>query len=404
MQTVSAAFSAAIPQRHTRTARVTAVELDLATGVFTELQELTGQDGLTIDGDVAIDRSRQVRRTATLTIAADQAGAYTPDQIGDVFYLFSMLRLQRGLIINGEPELVDLGYYIVDQPASSFAPRQGSHRLGLSDRFAMAAEARLTGSLSLGADTGVGAAIRALAELAGLGTADSLYDLDDGGATLGLERVLDYGDLIPAAMMTIAGDHGLDLYMNAQSVLTLEPIPDPNTLPISYTFEGGPNAIVSGLTKELSARDWYNVTTAIADAPDLDGPIIGIATVTDPDSPSHSSRIGIRVKPPRRSAQIRTQDQATNVALVDLYESALEQATVTGQHVAHPALEAGDAVQITYLRAKLADRFVLDVVRHPLRDGPSTFETRRIRNLISAGVPFPVPDPPFVTGGGHLGP
>lgn len=385
MQAVSAAFTAAIPRRHTRTTRVTWVQLNLATGVFTELQELTGQDGLAVDFDVTIDRTRQVRRTATLVAAADQAGNYTPDGPGDVFYLFSMIRLQRGLVLATGPEYADLGYYIVDQPSSSFAPRQGSHKIGLSDRFAMAGEARLTSPLSFAATDGVGDTIRTLAELAGLGTAESLYSFDDGGATLGLQRAYEYGELIPQAMMTLASDHGLDLYMNAQSVLVLEPVADPNTLPIAYTFEPGPQAIITGLTKEFSARSWYNVTTAIGEGPDLPAPIIGIASVTDPDSPSHPDKIGVRVKAPRRSAQIRSQDQATSVALADLYESALEEASISGQLIAHPALEAGDVVAIRNERARIDATFVLDVVRHPGAGGPSSFQTRRIRNLLEGG-------------------
>jgi hypothetical protein len=263
MQLVSAAFTAAIPRRHTRTARVSWVALDLTTGAFTELAVLTGPGGVAVDGEVVDDRTREVRRTATLVVAADQAGALTPDEPGDMLYLFSMIRLQRGLIIAGTAELVDLGYFIVDQPSSSFGPRTGSHRIGLIDRMGMAAEARFTAPLSLSADARVQDAIQELAVLAGLGTAATLYDLDDGGATIGFDRAYEFGDGILAAMTALAGDHGLELYMNAQSVLTLAPTPDPNTLPISYSFAGGPAAIVTAITKELSARSWFNVTTAI---------------------------------------------------------------------------------------------------------------------------------------------
>lgn len=382
MQPVSAAFEALIPRRHTRRSRVTWVQLDLATGAFTELAELSGPGGLAIAGEVTIDRTRQIRRTADLTVAADKAGAYTPDAPGDVFYLFSMIRLQRGLQIDGHAEYVDLGYLVVDQPSSSFAPRSGSHRIGLADRFVMAETARFLEPTSYGADTRIQDAIRTMAELAGLGTATSLYDLDDAGATLGLERAYEFGELIPAAMQKLAEDHALELFMTAQSVLTLQPTPDPTTLATSYTFEAGPDAIITAIDKELSARSWYNVTTAIGEGPDIPTPIVGIAQVTDPASPSHASRIGIRVKEPRRSAQIRSQDQATSVALADLYESALEVANIRGRLISHPALEAGDAIAMTNARAKIADRFILDVVRHPLA-GESSFDTRRIRNLIA---------------------
>jgi hypothetical protein len=383
MQPVSAAFTAALPRRHWRTARVSWVSLDLATGTMTHLGELTGEEGVVTDGDVVIDRTRVVRRTGNLSIADDAEGLLTPEAYGDPLYLFSMLHLERGLVIDGVPEYVSLGYFVVDQPASNFGPRSGRHRVALSDRFSMTAEARLTSPLVFIDSTRVQTAIRVLAELSGLGTAETLYDLDDGGYTLGMIRAFEIGDLIPDLMVSLASDFGLDLYMNAQSVLTLEPFPDPNLLPTSYSFVEGDDAIVTEINRELSARGWYNVAIVIGEAPDLRESVVGISEVTDPSSPSHSSKIGVRVRPVRVSAQVRTQAQATAVADVDLYESALEEARIELRFVTHPGLEAGDVVEATYPRARLADRFILDVVRHPLYRGTSSFETRRLRSLFS---------------------
>lgn len=382
MLPVSAAFTALIPRRHTRSSRVTWVALDLTTGSFTEIAVLTGAGGVVTSYTVTIDRSRVIRRTADVAVAEDRLGTYTPDMIGDPLYLFSMLRIQRGLYVDGEPEYVDLGYFVVDQPSSSFTARSGSHRVALSDRLTMAAEARFVDPISFAEDVRVQDYERALAELAGLGTADVLYDLDDGGSTLGFARAHEVGESIIDAMFGAAADHALDLFMNAQSVLTLEPLSDPNLLPTSYAFVGGPEAILTSITKTLSAQGWFNVCLAVGDAPDLPEPIVGRAEVTDPASPSHRSKIGVRVKPVTVSAGIRDQSQADAVALADLYQSALEVAQVTGQHVVHPALEAGDVISIHNDRAKLDDRFVLDVVRHP-SEGVSTFETRRIRSLIA---------------------
>jgi len=383
MQTVSQAFGDLIPVRHTRTSRVTTVTLDLTTGLFTETGVLTGPGGVVTSYEVAIDRTRIVRRTAELEVADDRLGTYTPDEIGDPLYLFSMIRIQRGLYVNGDPEYVDLGYFIVDQPDSSFSARSGRHRVALSDRLARASEARATEPLSYTSDLSVAFVIRDLAERAGLGTSDLLYSLNDDGATLGFDFGVEIGQLAVDVMFGLAGDHALDLYMNAQSVLVLEPLVDPNSLPTAYSFAGGSEAILTEVTKSLSAQNWYNVTLAVGEAPDLAEPIVGRAEVTDPNSPSHSSKIGIRVKPVSTSAAIRDQAQADSVALADLYENALEATTITGRHVVHPALEAGDVIEIVNDRAKLNDRFILDVVRHPGPTGQSSFETRRIRNLIA---------------------
>jgi hypothetical protein len=239
----------------------------------------------TLVGSVSMDRTRDVERQATLTLA-NQDGRYTPASAESLVWPGRIVRVERGLLIDGIPEYVPLITGVLSAPSQAYAASSVSFtvwsRLRRLDR-------QFPAPLSFDAGTSVGTVVRTICELAGLGTDDALYDLDDGGTSVPVVRSFDVSDNMLRAVRQYCADQGLDgPYDVGTGVITLRPFRDPSTADVEWEF--GP-----GQYKALLAAQWsleertpvvFNRQDVVGVAPDR-YPVYGSARDLNPSSPTY---------------------------------------------------------------------------------------------------------------------
>jgi hypothetical protein len=379
MYPVSAGFAAAVRGSHVRSAR-----LVILTTALTESDVLEGTSSVLIEGSVSIDRTRQQRRTMTLTIA-NAGGVWTPTGPASPFYPGRMVRIDRGISVAGAIEWVPLGVFGLDDPEMAVAPGGSTIRLAGTDRTRLAATSGFGVPTTLPRGTRIRDAVRTLAEAAGMGTDDALYDLEDASAALGADATWEADDGRLDAMMRLAADNALELYPSALGVLTLRPVVAVEDLAPVWTFARGADAIMLGVTRRLSDAGAYNHTIAVGEGADI-GPFRGEARDTNPASPLYnppdgSGPAGDRLAPIHRSALITSAGQAQAVAEAMLREVALIEEQLSIPATAHPALEAGDVVTVTEPVSGASDRYRLDSVTQPVGAGAMQLTAMRVRVL-----------------------
>jgi hypothetical protein len=380
MRPISAGFARAIRQSHTRVARVSLLDPSLDV-----IGELGGADGVVINGTVSIDADR--RRSCQLTIS-NPDGAWTPAGPDDPLFMNRILRLERGVLVDGEPEYVSLGVFMIDRPVIRVTKAGSTIDIAGQDRVKLAAKSSFTVPETYPAGMPIGEIVQAIATAAGMG--GSLFRLDDQGQTLAYDRSFPADADRWPALRQLATDYALVAYVDADGYLVLERAVTPDSIPgIAWTFARGAEATMLGLTKEWSDDQLYNHVRVVGESANLP-PVMGEARDLNPDSPAYNpidgtGPIGDRLWT-RTSANVRSIEQA--------------QEALTVPSVVNPALEVGDAVEIVEELSRTSDTYLLDTVSIPLAAGPMTSTARKLRELrsldVGAGLPpepIPLPEP-----------
>jgi len=322
------------------------------------------------------------RRMCSIDVGAAD-GAWSPAAPGDAYYPNTLLRLERGVVIDGEPEYVPLGVFVVDRPAVTVTQTGARITVQGQDRLKLAAKSRFTLPTAYAEGLLVGDVIAAIAQDAGMGA--DLYRIDDGGKALAADRVFETGDNRTDAIHQLALDYALEVYVDADGLLAVEPALTEATIPASvWTFERGAGAIMLELTKGIDDDRLYNHVLVTGEASDL-FPVRGEARDLNPDSPAYNPPDGTGPIGDRlytyTSAMIRSDDQAQEVADATLLRVALVEETIRIPAIVHPGFEVGDVVTIIEPISRTSDTYLLDEVQIPLGRGAMSLGTRKLRSL-----------------------
>lgn len=375
MLAVSDTFRQALTRRHRRVSRVSALDANFEPlpGVV-----LSGADGYSIDGSVTIDRRRATRRTCSLTIA-NPNGEWTPFDADDAFFFGNVIRIERGVYVSADQiEWCTLGVFVIDTPTADVGTPSSTLQVQGQDRMKRAVYSKFAAPTTYVLGTPIRNVISDMALDAGMGSVR--YRLDDAGKTLAADRTYDSQEERVAAMMDLARDYALDLYVDAEGFLVLEPNRSPIQQPIAWTYQRGEDAVMLGLTKGWSDQRFYNRVVVIGESADQ-SPVRAEAADTNPLSPGYvSGPLGDR---PffYSSPMITTVAQAQSVANARLPELALIEEEIRLPIVVNPALEAGDAIAIIEPITRTNAAFLIDSIDIPLGAGSSTIQTKRIRAL-----------------------
>lgn len=374
MRPVSASFEAAVRQPHKRAARVTVLDSSL-----NPLATLTGGAGVVLSGSVTIDRTRPIRRTMNLTIA-NVGGDFTPtDQYG-LIYWNRLVKIERGVYVApGTIEYVDLGIFLIDRPSVDVKTTGATLQLQGRDRMKTIEKSRFSAPTTYTAGQRIRDMISDLATDAGFPVAH--LDLDDAGKTLQADRTYEaQNDDRLSAAMDLARDYSLELFANALGYLELHVKPDPLTASTAFRFERGAEAIMLGLSREWSDERAYNHVVVTGEAPDQT-PVRGEALDLNPASPMYV--YGTAGDRPYfyTSAMIRTTGDAQALANAMLPEVGLEEEEISLPSVVHPALEAGDAIEVIEPLSKASGRYFIDAVTIPIGGGPMMIRSKRLRQF-----------------------
>jgi hypothetical protein len=357
MYDVGTALRTALDGDHVPCARI--VSLD-ASGAVRRVWEGT-QRVILPGSSVTYDRTREVRRTASLQLA-NPDGSLSPQEPGDYFFEEERIRVERGAVLNGTPTYIPLFTGHVSSFDTSMA---GLLSVSGEDPLA-SCQQPLGDVLTLAATLTLEDAIRTLLEpVLGDGSA---WELDSDGATLGSVRTYAEDSDRLGAAMSLAADFACELYADRLGIPVLRLVPDPSLAPTvrTYVLAAGTSTLLD-LRRSYGTRP-YNRVIVIGEAPDRDV-VRGQADVTDTASPIHVDRIGLRVAPIFRSAQIVDQGQANAVAQMLLIRYALYQDSIGTTVVPDPSIDEGDVVQEVELVSGTDDRYWLSQVTHPVVQG-----------------------------------
>lgn len=381
MRDVSDAFAATVVQPHTRVARVSCLDTDLTvTEVLTEV----------LDGTVTTDAER--RRAVTMTIA-NPDGIWTPATAADVLYPNRLLRVERGIIVDGQEEYVTLGTFAIDKPRIAAAAK--TIEVTGQDRLKFALNSRFTRPTVYESGTPLQDVIYAIARDAGMGT--TLYRLNAGNKALGADRVFEQGFSRVDAIRSLAADFALAVYVDADGYLTVESASAAAGDRV-WLFRPGEDSILLDVTKDFGDDRLYNHVLVTGEGSDV-VPFYAEARDLNPDSPAYNPVDGTGPIGDRlyvySSPMIRDAQQAQDVADVLLTQVALVEESLTFPTVVHPALEVGDVIGVVEPITRTADEYQIDTIAVPIGGGAMTMTSRKVRALVDE-PPVLVTPPPTV--------
>jgi hypothetical protein len=328
-----------------------------------------GAGSILTGGGVSFDRSRVGRRSGALDLA-NRAGALSPQDAEDLAFPGTLIRLERGAVIGAGRSY---GLLATLRIRSFDAAMTG--RLALTCEDVLEVLAQPFGEvLTISAGTPAAEVLR-LAWEPVLGDS-STWSLDDGGRTVPARNLLEDEDRLGAVAQLMA-DLGLEVFSDRTGDVVLRPIPDPMAATVARRFERDAGvATMLDLTRSGS-RTPFNRVIVVAESPDRTT-VRAIAEVTDPGSPIHRDRIGLRTAPIYRSAQIPDQAAANAVAAVLLVQYSLFQDAVGGSSFPTLELDEDDVVEFVEPISGANDRYRLDRVTHPLVGGGTQMAATKV--------------------------
>ena len=374
MRPMSSAMATRLTTSHRSAARLTV--LDPLT--FAVLGDLSGADGYVVEGSVSASRARIIRRTCELTVA-NPGGVLTPANLGDWLYVNSLVRLERGVYLDETTvEWCTLGHFLLGHPRVEVRPAGSSLVVSGEDRAKLLTRSRFTEPTTYAVGTRLAHVFATEAAVAGMGT--TRYRLDDGGKTLAASRTFEEDEARAEALVALARDYGMELYVDADGYLTSSPPPDPTTAPVAATYSVGETATLLGLSKEWTDDRLYNHVLVTGESADTGTPLVRAEAMdTNPASPAWvNGPLGDRLYR-YTSAMITSSAQALEVAQNLLSEVALIQEAIDLGAVTNPALEPGDAIAISEPVSRTSGRYLIEQVDTPMGLGSQSLASRVVR-------------------------
>lgn len=291
-----------------------------------------------VDWNVNVDMARDERRTFDLVLDnTDKALRHYPGG----FWYDKVIKIFRGVWgFNGEVYDSQLGEFMIDQindakhaPTISVTGRDYTKKL-LTSKFAHATSFAVGQTLE--------SVVTAIAVSGGV----TRYIIPATGKTLGRVYLFEADTERWKAIADVCQAFGYEAYFNAQGYLVIREMRDPLTSPLSFTFATGytpdfPATLANYEKSTNDARLFNQIIVRSESAGQV--PIVGVATNTEPSSPTNINKIGIRSHTIKNSL-ITTQAQADDLASKMLKIYALEQFDLNTESLVIPWLEAGDIV------------------------------------------------------------
>jgi hypothetical protein len=341
---------------------------------------LSGETGYVVAGSVAMSRSRAIRRTCDITLA-NPDGALTPTDAGSLFWVNALVRLDRGVYVDDQTvEWCTLGHFLLGRPTVQVDAGGSTLQVQGEDRAKLLVRSRFVTPTSYAAGTRIASVIQTEAQTAGMGA--TRYRLDDATKTLTRERVFEEGESRIDALVDLARDYGLELYVDADGYLALSTPPDALTAPIVWEYASRDDAVHVGITRELTDDRLYNHVIVTGESSDpAHPPVRGEALDSNAASPTYvGGPLGDRVYR-YTSAMITSTAQAEEVAQQLLARVALLTEAIELPQVVNPALEPGDAVSISEELSATSGRYLIEQLQTPLGLGQQQLSTQLVRSL-----------------------
>lgn len=329
-----------------------------------------------VDGAVDVDIARGTRRTMNLSVMNPDAEFTPRSDWGGLFYVNRLVRLWRGVVINGEEELVPIGTFMID--ASDVIAERNMSLVVLtgSDLWKMVNKTKFGSPVHWDADTPIQTVVKEMAAMAGV----SRFVIDPLSSrtaqTREIQAALNFerGAIIGDELLSLATAWGLDIYFDQMGRMVSEEA----RLNRSTIWEYRPGEDTSLLTVKASYKDelLYNhvIVTGTADE---QNPVYASAVDDDPASPTYFGRIGKRTYM-YESKYIATVAQAQDVADKLLAQHTKVTEDIELQAICNPAFEGNDVITVVESDfTKLNHRLRIQSFSVPLSSSRQMIRLRR---------------------------
>lgn len=351
MYAVSSTFLATLATSHTMVARVDAYYA----GVLT----LSGVPFS--DGSVTVDRGSKTRRALSLTVPDPK---YLPWAATDPLAAYGQqLAVSRGIrLANGAEEWVPLGTFRINEPSGDV--HDGPVTITgtsmecaiIDDKFQAPATTR-----------GYGTCVDAISALilATLPTATVVNQTGDGRNPTCAVANWDAGADRWDAVTQIARAMQAEIYVDAQNRFVIRDLPNVITGSVAWDIAEGEGGTLISAARAMARTGVYNAVVASGEnSASGSVPVSGVATDTDPTSPTRWGGAFGKVTKFISSALWTTTGACNAAAGYDLYDAIAPNIQTSIASLPNPALEGNDIVRLSYVNRK--ERYLVQSLTIPL--------------------------------------
>ncbi|MGH3096798.1 MAG: DUF5047 domain-containing protein [Streptosporangiales bacterium] len=322
-----------------------------------------GTELAVVDGNVQLDSTASIRGTLDLT--TDGRGWQPQPANSKLMPYGTEIHAARGLIVNGAPEYVSLGYYRIAGVDQDDAP-DGQLRISGQDRSSVLADAKLLEATQFRAGSTVYHIFNRLVRdvLPGqeiefdylAGTDQLTRQLVLGGSGGSNDRWAFLSDL--------ATSRGKYAYFDYRGVLVVKSPPDADD-PV-WEANAGEDGVLVSAGRSVDRSGLYNAVVVTGQGADTENPVRAVAFDADPDSPTYWQGDFGQVPRFESSSTVGTVQQASLAAQTILQRSIGLPLSVDFTAVPNPALETLDPVRLVYPRGGGSRTHVMQQVTVPL--------------------------------------
>lgn len=338
-----------------------------------------------VGGDVTVDRTAAIRRGCRIE-CIDPTGEFTPTSAMSLLTPYGTeLRPYRGVrYSDGSEELHPLGVFRISVATATESSTSGGNsgvkiNLTAYDRSRTVARDKFVNTFTIPQGTNL---VFAIKRIIGRTFPDAEYDMVSTFMATTAPKVYDVMDNPWDAATELAKSMGCDLYFDVEGRVVLAPPVDIDAMPSpDFTYVEGPGCTMIDLGVEFSDEPGNNGVIVIGESPGDDKPPVRAeAWDMEPTSPTY--RYGPYGEVPmsvtdtncKTVAQCRAAAESLLKGLIGA-PSMLNVASWV-----HPALEAGDIVEVKRTKLGIDGLYAIDVLNVPLRkEGTQNLQLRQMR-------------------------
>lgn len=316
-------------------------------------------------GSVELDNGAAIRRRCQNVEVADET--LIPLLPTDPLQpLQNEVRLWRGLLVNGEPELHALGTFGISETS---VDDNGGIRLVVNglDRSAAVRDNRWTRPWPVSPGTDYATAIRDIIANRFAG-AEFDFPASVGKTTPGLVFGASSQNDPWKDCQELATACAHEVLVSPLGRFVLRPIADPDTAPPLWSFTDGAGANLTGANRRLTRERSYTAVVAVSEGTGLAAPLRSDVSVASTRPRTYFYRTGA----------VKTQAELDAVAAALLTRVSGAYSTVQFQAIPDPRLDVGTVGTISRAKIGVTGRHVLETLSIPLSAaaGPMTGSVR----------------------------
>lgn len=335
-----------------------------------------------IGGEVKVDGTAAIRRSCRAT-CVDTDGSWTPTGPGSLLTPFGTeLRPYRGVqYIDGTEEVYPLGVFRIAK--ADPVDEEGAVQIQIEayDLSRVVIRDKFTSPYAIPSGTNL---VQAIKDILARTFDDLEYDAITSSLTTTAPKVYDVGDDPWEAVTELALSLGCEIYFNVLGRVVISPSPDIDALPAPvFDYIEGEDCTMSALSQSYTDEPGYNGVVVTGESPgDELPPVRGEAWDDEPTSATYRRGPYGEVPMFHTDTNIKTQADAEAVAAQMLHGLLGFSSSLDIKTMVHPALEAGEVVEVRRARSHVDGLFLVDAFNVPLAaSGDQTVQLRQKRRI-----------------------